>query len=154
MSAITSRGKAPPATANGRRCSAHLPIFSAGIIEQDVRDAWSRLRQAKYAESLTRRQVIQDVRIAYDDFASSRKRLQELQTQLTAAREALAQAEDQYRAGLATNLERVVAQDQYLSAQLQLTSERYDNRVFYLALLRACGTIEDILKYAPATKPT
>ena len=38
------------------------PIFSAGIIEADVRNAWSRLRQAALYESYLRRQVLRDVR--------------------------------------------------------------------------------------------
>src|SRR5262249_1041745 len=116
---------------------AHLPIFSAGIIEANVRQAWSQLRVAKYNGPFTRRQVITDVRTAYDDYAASRRRLDELKTQVAAAQEALSQADELFRAGLGTNLERIVAQDQLLSAQLQYTSERYDNRVFYLALLRA-----------------
>jgi hypothetical protein len=83
-----------------------------------------------------------------------RSRLAELKTQVDAAEQALAQAEDEYRAGRATNLERIVAQDQLLSAQLQYTSERYDNRVFYLGLLRACGAMDDVLKGVPTTLPT
>jgi outer membrane protein TolC len=56
-----------------------------------------------------------------------------------AAEEALRQAEESYRAGLATNLERLTAQDAVLTAQLQLTSELFDHKVFYLTLLRAIG---------------
>lgn len=134
--------------------TANLPIFSAGLIEADVRDAWSQLRQAKYNESFIRRQVVQDVRIAYDDFAASRARLAELETQLAAAQDALDEADAQFRAGRGTNLATIVAQDQLLSAQLQLTSERYDNRVFFLTLLRSAGAIDDVLQGIPATAPS
>jgi outer membrane protein len=153
VSYYLSRESAPADSEWSALLSASLPIFSAGLIEADVRDAWSRLRQSKYSESLLRRQVLQDVRLAYFDYAASGTRLDELKTQVDAAQQALAQAEDEYRAGRATNLERIVAQDQLLSAQLQHTSERYDNRVFYLALLRACGAMDDVLKDVPTTLP-
>ncbi len=136
--------------------SANLPIFSGGVLEADLRQAWSLLRQSKLTESQSRRQVLQDVRIAYENLLASKERLRELQVQLKAAEEALLQAEQSYRAGLGTNLEWLVAQDQLLSAQLQLTSERYNQKVFYLALLRAVGALSIRLpgEPAPATMPT
>jgi len=136
--------------------SANLPIFSAGLLEADLRLAWSLLRQAKLSESLTERQVLQDVRIAYENVLASQDRFRELQVQLKAAEEALLQAEQSYKAGLGTNLERLVAQDRLLSTQLQLTSERYDQKVFYLSLLRAVGGLSVRLpgEPAPTTQPS
>jgi outer membrane protein TolC/AcrR family transcriptional regulator len=134
---------------------ANLPIFTGGLLEADLRLAWSLLRQAKLSESLTERQVLQDVRIAYENMLSSQDRLKELQVQLKAADEALLQADQSYKAGLGTNLERLVAQDRLLSTQLQLTSERYDQKIFYLALLRAVGRLSIRLpgEPTPATLP-
>jgi outer membrane protein TolC len=134
--------------------SANLPIFSAGLIEANVRQAWSLLRQAKLSETQVRRQVVQDVEVACQNFQASRDRLKELQVQLAAAEEALRQAEQSYRVGLATNLERLTAQDALLSAQLQLASERYNQKVFYLNLLRAAGALTTRLPGEPATAPT
>ena len=95
------------------------------------------------------------MRIAHENLLASKERLRELQVQLKAAEEALLQAEQSYRAGLGTNLEWLVAQDQLLSAQLQLTSERYNQKVFYLALLRAVGALSIRLpgEPAPTTMP-
>jgi outer membrane protein len=134
----------------------NLPIFTGGVLEADLRLAWSLLRQAKLAESLTERQVLHDVRIAYENVMSSQERFRELQVQLKAGEEALTQAEAAWRAGLGTNLERLVAQDRLLSTQLQLTSERYELKVFYLALLRAVGQLSVRLPGEPAstTQPT
>jgi outer membrane protein TolC len=136
--------------------SLNLPIFSAGTLEADLRLAWSLLRQNKLFESLTERQVLQDVRIAYENLLASQDRLRELQVQLKAGEEALLQAEQSYKAGLGTNLERLVAQDRLLSTQLQLTSERYDQKVFYLALLRSVGALSIRLpgEQGPATQPS
>jgi outer membrane protein TolC len=89
--------------------SANLPIFTAGVIHANVRAALSQLRQAKLQESSTRRTVEEDVRLAHSNLQASADRLKELQISRDAAREALRQAEGNYAAGRATNLERLVA---------------------------------------------
>jgi outer membrane protein len=136
--------------------SANLPIFTGGILEADLRLAWSLLRQAKLAESLVERQVLRDVQIAYENTIASQERLRELEVQLKAGEEAFLQAEQSYRAGLATNLEMLVAQDRLLLTQLQLTSERFDQKVFYMTLRRAVGLLSIRLpgEPTPATQPT
>jgi outer membrane protein len=121
--------------------NANLPIFTAGQIEADVRRAWSELRQAALFESLTRREALQGVRLAYENVSASRQRLAELQTQVQAAREALEQAEGSYRVGLATNLERLTAQSDLLSAQLQLASEQFDQALLLMDLTRFTGRL-------------
>jgi outer membrane protein TolC len=142
---------------------ANLPIFSAGLIEADVRLAWSQYRQARLDESLTSRQIEQDVRTAQENVLSSDQQLRELETQLQAAQVALRQAEESYRVGLATNLERIIAQDQLLSAQLGLTQEQFNRKVLYLTLVRAIGKTfvqaereyqQRIAATQPATAPT
>ena len=120
---------------------ANLPIFTAGLIHADVRDAWSGLRQAALLESLATRQAMQDVQIAYDNVSASRERLRELRTQVDAARDAFNQADASYRVGLATNLERLAAQSQHLNAELQLASEQYDQTLLLLDLTRFVGRL-------------
>ena len=46
-------------------------MFDAGLIRADVRTALSQLRQAKLNESLTRRQVEEQVLTAYENLAAS-----------------------------------------------------------------------------------
>ncbi len=120
---------------------ANIPIFSAGRIQADVREAWSRFRQTVLGYSLLRRQIRQDVEVALEDVRASILRMAELREQLRAAQEALRQAESAYKAGLGTNLERITAQDQVLNAELLLASEEYDQKVFYLAAYRAAGAV-------------
>lgn len=122
---------------------ANIPIFSGGRIEADVREAWSRFRQAVLFYSLLRRQIRQDVEVSLEDVRTSILRMAELREQLRAAQEALRQAESAYKAGLGTNLERVTAQDEVLNAELLLTSEEYEQKVFYLAAYRAVGAITE-----------
>ena len=121
--------------------NANIPVFTAGQIEADVRRAWSDLRQAALLESLARREALQDVRLAYDTVLASRARLGDLATQVDAARDALEQAEGSYKVGLATNLERLTAQSALLSAELQLSSERFDQALLVLDLTRFTGRL-------------
>lgn len=117
----------------------NLPIFSAGLIEANVRTAWSQLRQAMNSESLLRRQITEQVQVALENLNTSRQQLQDLQVQLTAADEGFRQTEQSYQVGLATNLERLASQDQMLNAQLQFSSQQFIQKVLYLNLLRTMG---------------
>lgn len=116
-----------------------VPIFSAGLIHDDVRTAWSRYRQSVASESLLARQVAEDVQIAYENFATSRLKVAQLQTEVTAAQRAYDLSDRSYQLGGASNLDRLTAQNTLLTSQLQLTSEQFNLKVFYLDLLRATG---------------
>ena len=119
----------------------NLPIFTAGITHQHVRRAYSLLRQAHDAESRTQREVLRDLRVALDDMRSGEQQLHDLKAQVEAADQSLEQSEAIYDAGAGTSLQRLVAQDQQLSAVLDLTSMTYKHDVDYLRLLRAVGLL-------------
>ncbi len=125
---------------------ANLPIFAAGRIHADVREAWSFYRQALLVEAFLERQVQQQVEQAYQDLVASQARLDELAINIQAAEQAVQQAEAAYGAGIGTNLERVAAQDALLEAQLQYASEQYDLKIAYLNLLRAIGLLREELE--------
>jgi outer membrane protein TolC len=135
--------------------AANLPIFSAGIIEADVRAAWSRLRQAALSESLTRRTVLNDVQQAYDNLATADRQIKELEDQVLASEDALVQSQNAYANSLAINLDVLLAQNDLLNAQLQLTSARFDRTIFYLNLVRATGRLHEIATspVVPTTQP-
>lgn len=130
-----------------------VPLFSAGLIEADVRDALALLRQARLFDSLVRRAAMRDVDIAYDNFLSTRERIDQLRVQVRAAGDALQQADGLYQAGLATNLERLDAQDRLLSAELQLITAELERKVFYLDLLRTTGAIHELVGLQRAEPP-
>lgn len=121
--------------------SIHIPLFSAGRIEADVRTAWSEFRQDVLLHSLTRREIQRDIATAYNDLTTHRVRVLELENQLRAGSEALRQAEASYGAGLGTNLERITAQDLLLRAQVRLASEEFTGKIAHLALARAAGVL-------------
>lgn len=140
----------------------NVPIFSAGLIHADVRTAWSVYRQAILFQSLLHRQIVQDVSITFWNYHTSVERISELQKQVDAAKLGADQSEASYKAGLATNLERLTSQQQYLNAQLQLTSEIYKQRVYAAQLAQAVGQIRPLLEHAveqlqattaPTTRP-
>jgi outer membrane protein len=119
--------------------TANLPIFTGGLIHANVRTAWSQLRQAWLNERLVRRQAAEQVQVAYENLEDSRRRITELRVEVSAAQEALRQAESNYSAGVGTNLDRLTAQDQLLSAQLSLVTEEINFKIYYLDLLRTEG---------------
>lgn len=135
--------------------SANLPIFSAGLIEADVRTAWSQLRQAALDQSAAIKQAIHDVQTAYENLATSDQSVRDLSDELHESQEQYRLAVQGFRSGLTTNLDVLVAQNQMLSAQLDLSSEQFDRTVFYLDLIRATGRlVASVDQFVPATQPT
>lgn len=130
--------------------SLNLPIFTAGRIHADVRTTLSQLRQAELNEQYTRRQIQQQVSTAIENLQTSIRRLVELRIAVDAAQLALDVAQGNYNAGTGIYLERLVAQDQLLNAQLQLASEEYNQKLQYLNLLRVIGE----LRQPPAESTT
>jgi outer membrane protein len=119
--------------------SVSLPIFSAGVIEADVRTAWSRLRQAALEQSLIGRQIEQDVRQRYQNLLTSTQKLKELDAQIAAAAEAYRQARAGFNAGTAIFLDVLTAQNVLLNSELEVSTEAFNQRVIYFDLLRATG---------------
>jgi outer membrane protein TolC len=135
---------------------ANVPIFSAGIIEADVRTAWSKLRQAALFQDDLRRQIDRDVQNAFDNLTSSREILADLKAEVQAAADARRQSGQLLDNGLALPLDVLIAQDTLLNAELAYTGELFDRDVFYLDLLRAVGSLTPISFEGahPTTLPT
>jgi outer membrane protein len=121
--------------------SIQIPIFSAGRIEAEVRAAWSDFRTALLTLSLARREVEASIDGALTRVRSTQAREAEFMRLVDLTRETLRQAEGSYAAGLGTNLERLVAQDALLSAELELARVSAERKIASLALLRAVGLL-------------
>ncbi len=121
-----------------------MPLFEAGLIEADVRDALSRLREARLEQSRRSRALVQEVRIARDTLHAVRARENELQMREQAARSAFDLAVAQEAVGLASNLERLTAQDDLLAVELELAESRIEVRLRALELVRAAGELRGI----------
>jgi outer membrane protein TolC len=141
------------------------PLFSAGLIEQDVREALSILRQSRLFHSQLKRSAARDVETAVLNLTSARDRENQLHVAVDSSQQALDQAEGLFQAGMGTNLERLVAQDRLLTAQLELVNAELDAKVFYLDLLRVTGGLHELIgidrerqlsaldRHTPTTKP-
>jgi multidrug efflux system outer membrane protein len=122
--------------------SANLPLFTGGAIRADVRDAWSRLRQAALFESYLRREIEQGVITAYDNLLTSGVVMGQLQEEVQSASEAYDQSVQLEKNGLAIPLDVLTAQDALLNAQLQLASETFSQAIFELDLIRSVGELD------------
>jgi len=132
----------------------NLPIFSAGVIEADVRTAWSRLRQAALEESLIRRNIEQQVRTLHQNLLTSTRKLRELDSEIKAAAEAYRQAQAETKAGTGIFLNEITAQQVLLNSELDLANEIFNRKVIDLDLRRATGTLRLGALQRAATQPT
>jgi outer membrane protein TolC len=119
----------------------NLPIFSGGIIEANVRTAWSRLRQEALYQSELKRQIDRDVQIARDNIISAERQLTSLGEEVQAAADSLDQSKQLLQNGLAIPLDVLTAQQTLLNAQLSYATEAFNITVFYLDLLRITGQL-------------
>lgn len=122
--------------------AANLPLFTGGAIHADVRDAWSRLRQAALFETYLRREIEQAVRTAYDNVLTSGIVLADLRHEVEAASDAYRQSTGLVKNGLAIPLDALTAQDTLLSAELQYTAEAFNQTILQLNLIRAAGELD------------
>ena len=109
------------------------------MIYQNIRAAYSQMRQAMLQRQLLARQIMEQVRIARADWLTSVRLVANLKTEMLSAQAAYHQAQHSYSAGVATNLDVITAQDLALSARLAYQQARYDQRVKMLNLLRQTG---------------
>jgi outer membrane protein TolC len=132
----------------------NVPIFSAGLIHADVRTAYSRLRQARLAETNIQRQVVKDLRSVTEDLLRDEQQIRQLGIQVKAEEEGMQLAETEFNAGLGTNLQRLIAQDGLMSAELALSTARFSYNVDYLRLMHMTGSLDPNLSTtlsSPAT---
>jgi outer membrane protein TolC len=119
----------------------NVPIYTGGLINANVRTAWSQYRSACLTESQLKRQIDQNVQTAYINLGLARAELDELETQVVAARSEFYFAQMTYKNGNGTYLNVLQAQATLLSAQLALTSEQFTQKTAYFNLLRTAGQL-------------
>src|SRR5262249_53857583 len=125
-------------------------VFDGGRIRSDLLTARSRLEQAILNRDELARQVDLEVRQAYLTLQSDSAELLTLQTSVTSADENFRLVQEEYRGGLATNLEVFAAQNQLLSARLDLERQKYQVRLDEVALQLVQGLIPLDAGPAPA----
>ena len=130
----------------------HLPIFTAGRIHQDVREAWSKVRQAHLAQSMLVRQIHEQITVVLNNLDDNRRRIAGLKVELHAATQAYHQADQAYQAGTATNLERLTALNRELQTKLKLVTAQLRRKQLFLQLEQTLGrlSISDVTHPAEA----
>jgi outer membrane protein TolC len=128
----------------------HVPLFSAGLTHMQVRTAYSLLRQARLAEQQTRRRIRRDIQVAFEHLKDDTAQIEQLGIRREAAREGMQHADVEFEAGIGTALQRLVAQEGFLSAELALAEAQYKQNVDYLTLLRVTGMLHPDLSLEPA----
>jgi protease secretion system outer membrane protein len=131
----------------------NVPIFTGGLINADVRQAWSEFRSAALTQSQLQREIDQNVRIAYVNLDLAHRELKELETQVLAARDEYYLSEMLYKNGGGTYLNVLQAQATLLSTQLQLTTTQFDQKTAYFNLLRTTGKLS-YTSVQSATRPS
>ena len=117
----------------------NIPLFTAGLVHDDVRTAWSMLRQAKLNESYLQRQVSEQFAVALENYNETEKQANELEVLVRSAQDELQTSIYSYNAGLATNLDTIIARNQLLNAQLSLTETKFSEKINFLNLMRILG---------------
>jgi outer membrane protein TolC len=118
-----------------------VPIFTAGRVENDIRAAYSHLRQARAGERWLTRQIEEEVRNAWRECVDSHARRRTLRERAAAAAEARRAADTAFASGVATDLDVDQAEDDLREAQLALATEQLAAELRWLLLLRAAGEL-------------
>jgi outer membrane protein TolC len=125
------------------------PVFAGGAFEARERIAESRIRQATLNRSTVLRSVMADVDNAMVHLRAGLERLEPLRTNERFARENLSLLEEEYRQGLATNLEVFTAQVQLQDATVGLQRQEFQSRLDRLEVFLAMGR-DDVVGASPA----
>ena len=120
-----------------------LPLFRGGDVRARTVLAESQARAAKLFRDELVRQIEADVRGAHLTWISDRELIETLEVRERTSRDNYTQLVAEYRQGLAgvSNLEVLVAQNQYLSAQLELERSRLQSKLDWFQLENAQGRI-------------
>lgn len=131
------------------------PLFTGGTIGSQIRQATAQDSSAREQVDVARRSVIQAVSQAW-----SQRRAAHANTASGAAAVAAAQAtfdgmRVEYRAGLRTTLDVLIAQETLTSAEIALANARHDEYVAEAQLLGAVGRLEPriLLQGQPLYRP-
>ncbi|MCI0587114.1 MAG: TolC family protein [Planctomycetes bacterium] len=118
-----------------------VPIFAGGARRARYRTAASELRQSRLLVSSTRRSVAEEVEATHARVSRDEEILRTQETRERSARENLRLLEEENRAGIATNLEVLVAQTALDNARLDLDRQRLLTRLDRVELDVAMGRV-------------
>ena len=118
------------------------PLFTGGLNSSNIRSALEQNNSDRLQIEVARRQVVQQVSQAWNVMAGSRANVTSDEEQVNAARVAFEGSQEEYRAGLRTTLDTLIAQQTLRDAELALVQARHDAYVAGANVLQAMGRLE------------
>jgi outer membrane protein TolC len=119
-----------------------VPIFEGGIAHARTLQADAELRERRAQMEDLKRQVQYDVQTALLDLGAADERVQVAQHTTQLAQQTQEQAQDRFRAGVASNLEVVQAQEAVARANEAFISSVYEHNLAKAALARSLGVAD------------
>ncbi len=122
--------------------SLRIPIFQGRETESRVMAADAQLDQQKAELESLRARIYYEIRTVFLDLKSSEDRVQVAKSNLDLVNEQVAQAQDRFAAGVASNIEVVQAQDALAVATEDYISSLYAHNIAKADLAAAMGMAE------------
>ncbi len=131
------------------------PLFTGGVIGSQVRQAAAQDTSARVQIEVARRSVIQAVSQAWSQRRAAHANATSDAAAVTAAQATFDGMRVEYRAGLRTTLDVLIAQETLTSAEISLAGARHDEYVAEASLLGAIGRLEPriLLQGQPLYRP-
>ena len=120
----------------------HVPIFEGGVAHARTLQADAELRQRRAQFDDLKRQVQYEVQTALLDLGAADERVRVAQHTVTLAQQTQEQARDRFRAGVASNLDVVQAQEAVARANEAFISSVYEHNLAKAALARSLGVAD------------
>jgi outer membrane protein TolC len=122
----------------------NVPVFTGGRLHAQAAIADLEVQKLSESVQATRNQIAQEVKSATALMAAARVEVDAANLGVTLASEALTQAQDRFRAGVANNIEVISAQDQLARANDNQIAALYRYNQSRADLARATGQMEAI----------
>jgi outer membrane protein len=118
------------------------PIFTGGLNASNIRAALEQNNVDRAGIEAARRQAVQTVSQAWSAMTAAHANRGSQEEQVRAARTAFEGSQAEYRAGLRTTLDVLIAESTLRDAELSLVQARHDEYVQQAQLLAAVGRLE------------
>jgi outer membrane protein len=134
---------------------ASQPLFSAGTISSQIRAALEQNNSDRILIEQARRAAVQAVSQAWNQMLAAQGNIASNDQAVNAATVAFEGAQEQYRVGLSTTLDLLLAQETLRTAQLSRVQAQRDLYVAQASLLNAMGRLDaaSLIQGAPLYDP-
>jgi len=118
-----------------------VPLYQSGTVYSKLRQARQTASASRLSTDQTRRNVAEQVRTAWETLASTRARIEAIETQVRAAETALEGVQREASVGSRTVLDVLDAEQELLDARVNLVKSQRDETVAELTLLSSIGSL-------------